>query len=231
MQLSVVQCHFFFKFYINQILEELNAAGTIIYSGGDDVFVLGHWFDMLKFAVKLREEFIDYSQGKLTLSTGIGLFPSKTPVSVMATETGDLEEAAKDNGKDSISLFTPEYTFKWDDFIQNIWNGKYVLISDFFKENQLNSEYGKSFIYNMLTLIRQSKIEAENTDAKRGTYKTISWARWAYYLSRLEPKDSSLKESYRSFTRQLHHYFSNEKDVKELEVALELFIYTIRGEE
>lgn len=221
----------FFKFYINQILEELNAAGTIIYSGGDDVFVLGHWFDMLKFAVKLREEFIDYSQGKLTLSTGIGLFLSKTPVSVMATETGDLEEAAKDNGKDSISLFTPEYTFKWDDFIQNIWNGKYVLISDFFKENQLNSEYGKSFIYNMLTLIRQSKIEAENTDAKRGTYKTISWARWAYYLSRLEPKDSSLKESYRSFTRQLHHYFSNEKDVKELEVALELFIYTIRGEE
>lgn len=221
----------FFKFHINQILNDLETSGTIIYSGGDDVFVLGNWFDMIEFAIKLREEFIDFSQGKLTLSTGIGLYPKKTPISVTASETGYLEESAKDNGKDSISLFTPEYTFKWDDFIQNIWNGKYLLIQDFFEENRLNTEYGKSFIYNLLSLIRKSKIEIESTESERGAYKTISWARWAYYLSRLEPSEPSLKDSYRKFTRQLHTYFSNEKDVKELEVALELFIYTIRGEE
>lgn len=217
----------FFKFHINQILKELDVLGTIIYSGGDDVFILGHWFDMIQFSIRLREEFLEYSQGKITMSTGIGLYPSKTPVAIMALETGKLEEAAKDNGKDSISLFSPKYTFKWDDFIRNVWTDKFVLVQDFFEENQLNDAYGKTFAYNLLTLIRDSFEEVG--DGERGDYKTISWARWAYYLGRLEPNDPKLKNSYREFTRKLHEYFASEKEVKELEVALELYVYTIRG--
>src|SRR5699024_10959701 len=80
----------FFKLYINHILKngkysmdgkagERSAA--IIYSGGDDLFVVGAWKDVLEFAVDLYQTFRKFSQGTLTLSGGYGLFQPKYPIS------------------------------------------------------------------------------------------------------------------------------------------------------
>ena len=93
----------FFKVYINQFAKDKKLS--IIYAGGDDVFAIGSWQDIIEFTICLRQNFIKWTNGKLSLSAGIGLFPDKTPVSLMAEVTGKLEEAAKDNDKDSISLF------------------------------------------------------------------------------------------------------------------------------
>lgn len=223
----------FFKYYINIILKKLDATGTIIYSGGDDVFVVGEWQDMLKFSIELRQHFINYTQGKLTLSTGIGLYPAKTPISIMAIQTGKLEEAAKDNGKDSITLFKSNNTFKWNDFINNIWHDKLPLIRSFFEENRFEAKYGKSFIYNLLHLINSSNLEIEGhnnqgSHVERGTYKTISWAQWAYYLSRMEPKAQNKKASFQKFAQKLHEYFADNEEIHELKMALELYLYEIR---
>lgn len=214
----------FFKYHINHILRELDAKATVIYAGGDDVFVVGEWYDMLKFAIKLRQDFLEFSQGKLTLSTGVGLYPAKMPIAVMASQTGDLEEAAKANDKDSISLFTEAYTFKWDDFIERVWNKKLVEIQRFFDNKE--ATFGKAFIYQMLSLLRRSFDEVE----ERGAYKTISWAQWAYYLTRMEPKEQEAKLDYLTFANQMHRYFRNEQDARELMLALELYVYTIRGD-
>lgn len=220
----------FFKFYINLILEELDVKGQVIYSGGDDVFVVGDWQAMLEFGIELRQRFIQYTQGKLTLSTGIGMFPAKTPVSIMATQTGILESAAKDNGKDSISLFNSDNTFKWDVFIEDIWESKLTLIRSFFESNQLGDAYGKAFIYRLLELIRQSFDDASDNNIERGSYKTISWAHWVYFLTRMEPKNPSKKAAFKEFTKELHSYFSDSEQVKQLAMALELYVYMIRGE-
>ncbi len=58
------QMSLFFKFHINHFAEGKNL--TIIYAGGDDVFAIGSWQDVIDFAVDIRQKFIAYN-GKLTL--------------------------------------------------------------------------------------------------------------------------------------------------------------------
>lgn len=65
----------FFKTYINSFAKDKRL--TIVYSGGDDVFVLGAWDEVIEFAIDLRQKFISWTDGKLTLSAGIGMFDTK----------------------------------------------------------------------------------------------------------------------------------------------------------
>ena len=201
----------FFKVYINQFAKEKKLS--IIYAGGDDVFAIGSWQDIIEFTICLRQNFIKWTNGKLTLSAGIGLFPDKTPVSLMAEETGKLEGAAKDNDKDSISLFEKAYTLKFDQFIDNVYNGKLKSIRYYFN---IQDERGKSFIYKLIELLRN--------------YDRMNIARLAYYLTRLEdqtPKDK--KEVFRKFKDLFFSWYKgSDNERKEAEIALLLYIYEIR---
>ena len=201
----------FFKVYINQFAKEKKLS--IIYAGGDDVFAIGSWQDIIEFTICLRQNFIKWTNGKLTLSAGIGLFPDKTPVSLMAEETGKLEGAAKDNDKDSISLFEKNYTLKFDQFINNVYNGKLKSIRYYFN---IQDERGKSFVYRLIELLRN--------------YDRMNIARLAYYLTRLEdqtPKDK--KEVFRKFKDLFFSWYKgSDNERKEAEIALLLYIYEIR---
>ena len=220
----------FFKYHINHILSKQNTNGTIIYAGGDDVFVVGQWGDMIDFSIELRNNFIRFTQGKLTLSSGFGLYPAKFPISVMAKETGNLESYAKDlPDKNGISLFDKNYTFKWNRFIDGVINEKYRLIENYLEKINIEINLKNSFIYHLLELINNSF--AEVRDSKRGERKTISWARWVYYLVRMEPEGNENKEVYRELTQKLNQYFKNEVEVKELQCALILYVYHNRGGE
>lgn len=66
----------------------------IIYSGGDDLFIIGNWSDVLYAALDIRTAFRDFTgNGVLTISAGIGMFDEKYPIARMASETGALEDA------------------------------------------------------------------------------------------------------------------------------------------
>ena len=201
----------FFKVYINQFAKEKKLS--IIYAGGDDVFAIGSWQDIIEFTICLRQNFIKWTNGKLTLSAGIGVFPDKTPVSLMAQQTGNLEGAAKDNDKDSISIFDKDYTLKFDQFIDNVYRGKLEHIRYYFN---IQDERGKSFVYKLIELLRN--------------YDRMNIARLAYYLTRLEdqtPKDK--KEEFRKFKDLFFSWYTgSENERKEAEIALLLYIYEIR---
>ena len=201
----------FFKVYINQFAKEKKLS--IIYAGGDDVFAIGSWQDIIEFTICLRQNFIKWTNGKLTLSAGIGLFPDKTPVSLMAEETGKLEGAAKDNDKDSISLFEKAYTLKFDQFIDNVYNGKLKSIRYYFN---IQDERGKSFVYRLIELLRN--------------YDRMNIARLAYYLTRLEDQTSKdKKEEFKEFKDLFFSWYTGSKNErKEAEIALLLYIYEIR---
>lgn len=203
----------FFKVYINQFAEGLKL--TVIYSGGDDVFAIGSWQDIIAFTIKLRQQFIRWTTGKLTLSAGIGLFPDKTPVSIMAKESGNLEEAAKENDKDSIALFTPDYVFKFDDFISSVYTEKLEIIRDYFNGQE---ERGRAFLYRLLELLKSSD--------------KMDIARLAYYLSRLE--DLTTKENKAKFRTFKEHFFdwanADQEVRKAAELALTLYVYETRKE-
>ena len=204
----------FFKVYINQFASDKKL--TIIYAGGDDVFAIGSWQDIIAFIVELRQNFIKWTNGKLTLSAGIGLFADKTPISLMAHQTGELEEAAKGNEKDSISLFSSDYTFKFDQFITNVYDDKLEQIRYFFNHQD---ERGKNFIYKLIELLR-------NYDSE----EKMNVARLAYYLTRLEElTDKEERDKFKQFKKLFFKWYTNnESDRKEAELALLLYVYEIR---
>lgn len=76
---------------------------TVVYSGGDDLFLVGAWNQVLELAFDIRRAFARYTGGTLTLSGGTVAREFHGPIHRLAEEAGEAEADAKDNGKDSIS--------------------------------------------------------------------------------------------------------------------------------
>jgi CRISPR-associated protein Csm1 len=203
----------FFKAYINEFAQNMHL--TIVYAGGDDVFVLGAWDEIIDFAVLLRQNFKKWTDGKLTLSAGIGLFDDKTPINVMARVTGDLEDDAKSAGKDRICLFEKRKIFQFDEFIEEVCQDKLRVIRRLFNAE---GEKGNSFIYKLLDLIRQ-----------RGNKDRIAFARIAYYLTQLEETVRN-KQYFEQFKHSMKDWFDSDRDIKQVEMALILYVYETREE-
>ena len=217
----------FFKLHVNKLLQEgeyslrLNdEAGsrkaTIVYSGGDDVFIIGAWDDIIGFAVDLNDSLSSYAQGTLTISAGIGIYPEKYPVAAMARQTGELEDASKAHpGKNAVALFDKHGTYSWDEFVNDVLEEKYVLIRNFF---QTMPDYGKSFLYRLLDLMR-------NREEK------INLARYAYLLARMEPGEKASEESkslYKEFSQKMYKWMQNKETCQQAITAIYIYVYTIR---
>ncbi|MBQ0066674.1 MAG: type III-A CRISPR-associated protein Cas10/Csm1 [Phascolarctobacterium sp.] len=124
----------------------------VVYSGGDDMFFVGAWEDLLELAVDIRRCFEKFTNSKMTFSAGLGMFHHSYPVSKMAEDTGELESASKHlldehekSIKNGIALFgfnteisdkktkdskEKEYEYRcdhiyqWDEFIDGVCVGK-----------------------------------------------------------------------------------------------------------
>lgn len=228
----------FFKYHINEILEngqytftddtDHARKATIVYSGGDDVFVIGEWSDIISFAVDLHDNLKEFTDDTLTISAGIGIYPEKYPVATMARQTGELEEAAKSlPDKDGISLFSENNTYKWDEFINEVIEEKYWTIKDFFDNSE---KFGKNFLYNLLELMRNT---LEHPEEK------INIARYAYLLGRMDPKGKAgterekeilnqQKENYLKFSKSMYKWIRDEKQCRQAITAIYIYVYTIR---
>ncbi len=218
----------FFKFHINEILESNKYVGlkmlgaeskkkdvSIIYSGGDDVCVVGSWNDVLEFAGLLQKVFEAYSSNALTISAGVGLYKSGYPVARMVSEVGALEDFSKDQkNKDSITLFTKDgsATFLWKDFKDSIVE-KLRLIENYFNNKFEKVGGGKSFIYNLIDLLRKA-------EQKRPQI--------AYLLARVVDDNQNKKDA--EFVNKLFEWSRDKKETKELIMALTLYVYSIREE-
>lgn len=237
------QLSLFFKSYINYILEnpiytingkpKKHRNATICYSGGDDLFIVGAWDDIIELAIDIRNGFKRYSQGTLTLSAGIGVYDESYPISVIANEVAELEEKSKGViGKDAITLFEDgehhieedelgntsrisDGTYKWDELINDVLGEKYSLLDEFFDEG---NERGKNFLYNLLELIRNKK-------------ESINFARYVYLLSRLEPAALEGRDrlnKYKHFSKKMYEWMNNDKDSIQLKTAINMYAYMER---
>lgn len=224
----------FFKYDINNILKNAeykipyfdsegnegeNRKIAVIYSGGDDVFVVGAWKDILEFGIDLYNNLKEYTQGTLTISAGLGMYMPKYPISYMAEKTGELEDCSKKlEGKNAITLFDKDNSYHWNEFIENVMGEKFTIISEFFSKSE---DKGKSLLYSLLELFR-------NRDKK------INLARMAYTLARMEPKGNISeegKEIYQNFKEKLYDWMLNDNDTKQAITAIYIYSYLIRKEE
>lgn len=227
----------FFKLHINHILENgifsLNPHSkvkkkrnaVIVYSGGDDLFIIGAWNDVIEGAVDIQTAFQQYCQGTLTLSAGIGLFPAKYPVKAMARLAGDLEDASKlMEGKNAITLFDADgqlQTYKWGEFTEDVAGEKLALLQAYFSKVP---EKGSALICKMLGFIR-------------GIEDKINLARLAYLLGRLEPErkaDAEIKRLFAHFSKSVYYWISSEncgENSRRLITAIYLYVYLNRDSE
>ena len=238
----------FFKYFIRDILEhgEYSLSGetkvhqrnaAIIYSGGDDVFIVGAWNEVIELAVDLRNKFKRYTQGTLSLSAGIGMYGASYPIAVIAGETGVMEERSKYlPGKDAVTLLEDgeshemmadneeksisDGTYQWDCFEDKVVAEKYRTLAAFFDTTE---KRGRNFLYKILELIRhQERMMKEEGDK-------IGFARLVYLLTRLEPtKDGEEKEAYRHFSKCMYQWIQSPEDCRQLKTAINLYAYMNR---
>lgn len=226
------QLSLFFKCYINQICEEIENRSlyekkdkvfgrnvTIVYSGGDDVFLVGSWNDVIMTFIDLRNAFDRFTEGALTLSGGVGIYPAKFPINVMAQQTASLEDKAKQmDGKNAVTIFETDQCFSWQDMTEKVLDEKLAMLKGFFAGQ---SERGKAFLYHLLDLLRDDSA-------------AINKARYAYLLARLEPDQSSSpeeKEHYRKFAGKMYEWRNDPKSRRELLTAIYLYVYMTRNGE
>lgn len=88
----------------------------VIFSGGDDFFLVGAWDIVIEFARIIHKEFKAFTQGQVTISAGFIMVDPKFPVIrfVQLVEEEGLDEAKKKPNKNSISILGQVLT--WDEF-------------------------------------------------------------------------------------------------------------------
>ena len=236
-----------FKEYCNIITERTKEKTdgrniVLVYSGGDDVFAIGTWNDIIEFSVDLRTAFKEFSSDRVTLSAGIGFFDENYPIFQMAQKTGELEKLAKSyneneigkTAKDAIALFGVEkndklnHVYKWDDFIEKVLNEKYKYLKSriSLKENEETEKVfvGKSKWYSLMNLIR-SQFEEKEDEKHR-----IDIARFAYIIARIkyDKQNERQEKNYLDLKKQLFEWIKNEEDAKQLLTAINILIYEYR---
>lgn len=216
------QMSLFFKSYINPILETPCADGsklsvTIVYSGGDDVFLVGAWDGVVEAAQRIRETFHAFTGGSLTISAGISMHADRFPIRQAAGQSAELESCAKGlPGKNALALFDPagEHIYSWSEFHREVLGQKLALLRKFFERE--DQERGNSFLYQLLEFLRQSGSDR------------INLARYAYLLARMEPRDKQKRELYREFSQTMYRWGLSERDRKQIITAIYLFVYMER---
>lgn len=226
----------FFKYYLNNLLTEgeydlLSEKGkrniVVVYSGGDDLFLVGAWNEIICAAIDIRRNFAHYTNNTMTMSAGITIFEPTYPIARMAEETAHLEAQAKNykfqgKTKNAISLLGMEmldgqlkanHTYDWDTFENEVLGTKYKIISRILSGG---GELGNSFLYKMLELLRQAESDS------------INIARLAYLLTRQEPPanaEETRKIAYREEASLIYKWALNSEDRRQLITAIIIYTY------
>ena len=192
----------FFTGWVEHLAME-NENLYIVYSGGDDLFIIGPWDELLLFAGKLKTEFARFTGNpNITLSAGVIMSKHSYPIARAARDVDVALEQSKHYKKnesqekpekDSITLLGK--TLRWGEWeaIYPIWQGLVKSLG----------EVPSAFLYHLLALsdiLQGSKNGdtlrlrfypllayniARNLDAK----KSPSFYRWTESLLNPRPQD------------------------------------------
>ena len=101
---------------------------VVVYAGGDDLFIVGAWHDVIELAFDIRKAFRKFIGGDhITISGGIAVNHVKHPIHLFAANSGEAEEKSKGYGgneKDALTLF--DHTMQWKDW-ENIIEKEFLL--------------------------------------------------------------------------------------------------------
>src|SRR5207237_7230368 len=115
----------------NQLVSRTFGNIYPVYGGGDDLFVVGPWTEVLDFAVKLRQELKELVGNDLTFSAGVSLSKPREHILTQAELARQQLESAKKArgygrpcGRDQIRALG--VTAGWDTFATLLESAKQV---------------------------------------------------------------------------------------------------------
>ncbi len=221
---------------------------VVVYSGGDDLFIVGAWDHVFELAFEIEDAFKKYvgMNPNITISAGYGIFDPKFPLYRMAEITGEREEKAKDEGEtvgkvDGIEIKRKnriyladriicgvkeknglkfKESYGWDEF-RRVWED---YISKIYDENEPKPLVPRTVIRRIF-------------DARReylGNPKGFKWSvLLTYYLSRTRIGENGkrlIEEIPELASRSPEKVRRNEpQDIYLIDVPLRLVDFAVRG--
>lgn len=155
----------------------------VLYSGGDDLVIIGPWDKIIYVSYFIRKKFKEFvtENEEITLSGGIAVSHPKLRIINGIDNAGELEEKSKQTVKDKNALTLFDRSFKWDEFekifefaerLQKIYGNKEErgIITQAFLYRCLNYTEMAEKLYESLSGIDKSNKAGKNINFNLLTY-------------------------------------------------------------
>ncbi len=181
------EVEYFFSTYITSLIEKKRNVYTV-FAGGDDLFLIGEYREIVELAKEIRKEFLVFSLGKTTISMGLVMFKPTTPINFVSKMADNAEKRAKKE-RDSIDIFG--VSMKFDEFFRIEKEFKEVI--DFLEEY---SQDTTTFYYRLIELcdMKESVDRALNGE-KRFNPNDALWKSKLNYLFKRNIRKEDNKKS------------------------------------
>jgi CRISPR-associated protein Csm1 len=134
---------FFFTGWLQNILSEKYKSVYTVFSGGDDLFLIGPFSQIIDLAQEINHHLKEYVKNEdIHLSCGIYFAKDKIPVYQMAENSETILEEAKYSDKNRIGLFGR--VVKWDRFDKIMEDEDFV---GFLNNNNVSSGFKYSLFW------------------------------------------------------------------------------------
>jgi CRISPR-associated protein Csm1 len=211
------QLDWFFSGYLNTLRntrsvrignQDLHFAShlNILYSGGDDLFIIGRWDMAIEFAELIRTEFRDFVCGRkdLSISGGLVMVGGKFPISKAAELSGKAEKNAKDYaGKNAISIFGE--TLGWNIEFEKVKSLKIQLIN-FINKNT----FSRGFLQRLIDFQTIKNAHLYGSLQKNKPDKSYRW-KTAWYFAKILERNTLDNEAKSFLNKALTEHFTQDR--------------------
>ena len=223
----------------NKIKKEIDFSNIyVLYSGGDDLVIIGPWDKIIYVSYFIRKKFEEFvtENEEITLSGGIAISHPKLKIINGIDMAGELEEKAKEIDKDKNALTLFDRSFKWDEFekifefaekLQKIYGNKEErgIITQAFLYRCLNYTEMAEKLYESLSGIDKSSKAGKNIDFNLLTY--VSKFEYDYgrnILPKLKELESEIQKNRKKLERVKDNQEKNKitKTIKDYEEKVEI---------
>ncbi|MDR1636740.1 MAG: type III-A CRISPR-associated protein Cas10/Csm1 [Treponema sp.] len=194
-----------------------------VFSGGDDVCVLGAWDTVMRFALDFRNKFAEFANHNpsVTLSGGIALASPSLPVRNIAEEAEKALEASKarrnntgDTIKDGVTVFG--VTVDWKEYGQSLAGAEKIL-------QYLDPKAGKvssAVVYRMIDFANRAG------NAGKGILRDMLWmSSYRYIIAR------NIKSEHKDAVEFFQGFGTSPEAMKKSRIAASFALYANRNYE
>jgi CRISPR-associated protein Csm1 len=225
--------HYFFSGYVSGFISSRSEYRDKIYtvfSGGDDLCVLGAWDEIMRFAADFRKEFSKFTNNNpsVTLSGGIALANPRLPVRAIAAAAEEALEKSKEREdkktcvviKNGVSVFG--VTVSWEEYEKSLQDGKDI--TGYMNSNIASS----SVVYKMIDFAKR----AEKVNEEEVKPRDLLWmSNYRYTIARnIKLKDKKHEEEHEKVLKFFHGFGCSPEAMVNSRIAVSYALYAQRGD-